>query len=204
MTNWILSLAGGSPVRLTNVDAIEVAGAWAPDGSAVAYIQFAGATGALMTVKASGEATPAMLRDSAGGRVPSWSPDGRWILYREDHGGGWDLISPDGKSQRQIGEPKALAMTFSADSKKLYGIRVDRAKRTLFSLDLATDNSTTIGEIARDFTPGSFSNPGVRMSLSPDGKSILYPAFRRSRNLWMMEGFDGLNWRERLRERLPW
>ncbi|HMF75680.1 MAG TPA: protein kinase [Bryobacteraceae bacterium] len=204
VTNWISSLAGGSPVRLTNADRIEVAATWAPDGSAVAYIQYGGATGALMTVKATGEATPAMLRDNTGDFVPSWSADGRWILYREDKGGGWALISPDGKNQRRIGEPKAVGMTFSADSKRLYGIRVNQAKNTLFSLDLATNEARAIGEIARDFTPGSFSNPGVRLSLSPDGKSIMYAAFRRTRNLWMMEGFDGLNWGERLRDMLPW
>jgi hypothetical protein len=71
-------------------------------------------------------------------------------------------------------------------------------------LDLAANESKAIGELARDFTPASFSNPGVRLSLSPDGKSIMYGAFRRTRNLWMMEGFDRLNWSERLREMLPW
>jgi Tol biopolymer transport system component/predicted Ser/Thr protein kinase len=204
VSNWISSVAGGSPVRLTNVDKIEAAATWAPDGSAVAYLQYAGAIGSLMTVKASGEATPSVLRENAGGFLPSWSPDGRWILYREDNGGGWNLVSPDGKSQRQIGEPKTVVMTFSADSKSVYGIRIDQTKRTLFSLDLATNQAKAIGEIARDFTPSSFSNPGVRLSLSPDGKSVMYPAYRRTRNLWMMEGFDGLNWKERLREMLPW
>jgi hypothetical protein len=46
--------------------------------------------------------------------------------------------------------------------------------------------------------------PLGRLRLSPDGKSILYPALRRSSSLWMMDGFDGLNWSERLRETLPW
>jgi hypothetical protein len=63
-------------------------------------------------------------------------------------------------------------------------------RRTLFSLDIATKEVKTIGEIGKDFTPSSYSNPGVRLSLSPDGKSILYPATRRTSSLWMMEGFD--------------
>jgi Tol biopolymer transport system component len=208
VSNWIASLAGGSPVRLTNSNGIEVAGAWSPDGSTVAYIRYDVAKVALMTVKASGEATPATvrdnLRDNPGLFIPSWSPDGKWILYRGDPDGGWGVISPDGKNQRPVGEPNAATMTFSADSKKLYGIRVDDVKNTLFSFDLATNESKTIGEIARDFTPMSFDDPGMRLTLSPDGKSVLYPAFRRSRSLWMMEGFDGLNWSERLREMLPW
>jgi Tol biopolymer transport system component/predicted Ser/Thr protein kinase len=208
VSNWISSLAAPSPVRLTNANAIEVAPAWSPDGSTVVYIRYDVHKVVLMTVKASGEATPTILRDNLrdnpGLFVPSWSPDGKWILYRGDPGGGWGLISPDGKDQRSIGEPKAVAAVFSADSKKVYGIRVEPAKNTLFSLDLATNESKTIGEIARDFTPASFDSPGLRFTLSPDGKSLLYPAFRRSRSLWMMEGFDGLNWSERLRERLPW
>jgi hypothetical protein len=30
----------------------------------------------------------------------------------------------------------------------------------------------------------------MRLSLAPDGKSILYPAYRFSSSLWMLEGFE--------------
>jgi hypothetical protein len=95
-------------------------------------------------------------------------------------------------------------MTFSADSKRLYGIRVDQDRRTLYSLDIATKEEKTIGEIGKDFTPSSYNNPGVRLSLSPDGKSILYPALRVSSSLWMLEGFDQPGWLDQLREMMPW
>jgi len=52
--------------------------------------------------------------------------------------------------------------------------------------------------------PISYSNPGIRLSLSPDGKSILYPSIRRTSSLWMMEGFDRPGWVDQLREMLPW
>jgi hypothetical protein len=94
-------------------------------------------------------------------------------------------------------------MTFSADSKRLYGIRVDPDRRTLFSIDIATKEEKTIGEIGKDFTPASYSNPGIRLSLSPDGKRILYPAIRRSSSLWMLEGFDQPSWLDQLREVMP-
>jgi hypothetical protein len=55
-------------------------------------------------------------------------------------------------------------MTFSADSKRLYGIRVEPDRRTLFLLDIATKEVKTIGEISKDFTPSSYNNPGVRLS----------------------------------------
>jgi serine/threonine protein kinase len=205
--NWISSLAGGPPVRLTNAkDVIERGGSWSPDGSRTVYWQFLNGFVQIMVVRTGGEATPVVLCEKAGISLPEWSPDGQWIKFvdaRTDNPG-WSVMSPDGKTLRSLGEPNTVDMTFSSDSKRLYGIRVERDRRTLFSLDIATKEIKTIGEISRDFTPASYNNPGIRLSVSPDGKSILYPALRRSISLWMMEGFEQPGWGARLRERMPW
>ena len=55
-----------------------------------------------------------------------------------------------------------------------------------------------------EFYPASFMDPAVRLSLSPDGKSILFSSVSQKRSLWMLEGFEPLGWTERLREMLPW
>ncbi len=102
------------------------------------------------------------------------------------------------------GESTTVQMTFSADSKKLYGIRVEPDRCILYSLDIVTKEERIIGDIAKDFTPASYSNPGIRLSLSPNGKSNLYPAIRRSSSLWMLEGFDQPGWLDRFREMMPW
>jgi eukaryotic-like serine/threonine-protein kinase len=200
--NWISSLSGGPPVRLTNAkDVIERGGSWSPDGGRIVYWQFRNGTVSVMVVRTTGDATPVVLCEKTGLPLPEWSPDGQWIKFFDARGGaGWSLISPDGKTLRSYGEPHTVEMTFSADSKRLYGIRVEPDRRTLFSLDIATKEVKTIGEIGKDFTPSSYSNPGVRLSLSPDGKSILYPATRRTSSLWMMEGFDQPGWVNQLRE----
>jgi hypothetical protein len=83
-------------------------------------------------------------------------------------------------------------------------VRVEGDRRTLFALEIATKEVKTIGEISKDFTPLSFNRPGIRLSLSPDGKSILYPATRPASSLWMMEGFDQPGWSDWLREMMPW
>jgi len=207
--NWISSVSGGPPVRLSNAkDVIERGGAWSPDGGRFVYWQFHKGSVSVMVVKTTGEATPVALIEKVGAALPEWSPDGQWIKFYDVAGSfgsvGWDLISPDGKTRRSYGEPSATQMTFSTDSKRLYGIRVEGDHRTLFSLDIATKEVKTIGEIGKDFTPLSYNNPGVRLSASPDGKSILFPAIRPSSSLWMLEGFDQPGWMDQLRERMPW
>jgi hypothetical protein len=81
-------------------------------------------------------------------------------------------------------------MTFSKDSKRLYGIRQEQGHARLFSIDIATKQQKDIGDLAQDFVPSSDLNPGIRLSLSPDGKTILYPTVHYSGSLWMLEGFE--------------
>ncbi|MCU1261493.1 MAG: tolB protein [Bryobacterales bacterium] len=203
---WISSISGGPPVRLTNdKDVVERGGSWSPDGARIVYWQVRDGVASLMVVNTTGEAAPVMLRQRIGGPLPEWSPDGLWITFLDPADGvGWSLISPDGKTVRSYGESKTVQMTFSADSKKLYGIRVEPDRCILYSLDIVTNEEQIIGDIAKDFTPASYSNPGIRLSLSRDGKSILYPAIRRSSSLWMLDGFDQPGWLDRFREMVPW
>jgi Tol biopolymer transport system component len=190
--NWISSVSGGPPVRLTNdSNASEFGGSWSPDGKSVTYLQYLQAGHSVMIAKTTGEAKPVLVRANVGVRVPQWSPDAQWIKFLDHEGGkGWTLISPDGKTERALGVTDAIEMTFSKDSSRLYGIRNEQGRGILFSLDLATMKLKNIGELARDFVPKSGINPGIRLSLAPDGKSILYPAFRFSSSLWMLEGFE--------------
>ncbi len=202
---WISSVSGGPPIRLTDAKDPEFGGAWSPDGTRFAYWRLRNGDPSLMVAKASGEATPAVLHEKIGNGIPTWSPDGQWITFRDQSDeAGWSLISPDGKTVRTLGEPNAIQVTFSADSKLLYGIRFDKDRRTLFSIDIATKAEKIIGDVGKDFAPQSYLNPGIRLSLSPDGKSILYPAQRGANSLWMLEGFDPPGWLDRLREMRPW
>ncbi|HLX45097.1 MAG TPA: hypothetical protein VKR43_16740, partial [Bryobacteraceae bacterium] len=201
--NWISAVSGGPPVRMTNEkEVVERGGAWSPDGTSIVYWEY-GSVPSIRIVKSTGEATPVTLRQSAS-NVPDWSPDGQWISFRDGTDEvGWGVISPDGKTVRSFGEPQTIQVTFSPDSKRLYGIRVEPSRCVLYSIDIASKEKKIIGEISKDFTPASYSNPAIRLSVSPDGKSILYPAIRRSNSLWMLEGFDQPGWVDGLRELIP-
>jgi Tol biopolymer transport system component/predicted Ser/Thr protein kinase len=199
-TTWISSLGGGPPVRLTNArEVVERGGSWSPDGSRIVYWQYAGGRPSLMIAKTSGEASPTLLREINGNTLPEWSRDGQWIGYVEQSQ--VKVISPDGQTTRSFEAPDTAQVTFSADSTLLYGIRVEATRCVLFSIDIAGKQTKTIGEFARDFAPSSYSNPGIRLSLSPDGRSILFPAQRSSTGLWMLEGFRQPGWWENTREK---
>ena len=159
MTSDLFGVRGGPRARLTNaVDTAERGGSWSPDGKQVVYWQYKGGRTAAMLAKTSGETTPVVLHERVGNPLPEWSPDGQWISYLDTQsGGGWTVISPDGKTVRAYGEPKAVQVTFSADSKRLYGIRVEDAHNTLFSIDLATKEVKNIGDVGKDFTPATFT-----------------------------------------------
>ena len=51
-----------------------------------------------------------------------------------------------------------------------------------------------IGRLDADFRPASSLSPAIRLSLSPDGKSIAYGYSRSAiNNLWMLEGLAAKN-----------
>lgn len=182
---WISSLAGGPPVRLTTAKANERIGSWSPDGARFVYAYSAGGSGSLMICKTSGQATPVEFI-SGRGALPDWSPTGEWITV----GGrsGWNLISPDGKSTRELGKIDSQHLSFSKDGQTLYGIRAEGEHQYLFSLTL-DGRMKTIGDVGAEFAPRSYLSPGIRFSVAPDGRSVLYPTYSTKTSLWMLEGF---------------
>lgn len=68
-------------------------------------------------------------------------------------------------------------------------MRPERDRQVLFSIDIATGAEKTIGTSSLEFFPNTNLNPGIRLSLSPDGRSILYASGQFTSNLWMLEGF---------------
>jgi hypothetical protein len=178
------SVTGGAPVRLTNdATSTEYGGAWSPDASWFAYLAIRNGKMDLMKVKASGQAAPALVYANPGClETPSWSPAGDWIQC------GSQLISPDGQASRKLPVRHTQNYVFSKDGKLLYGLRDDPDHEVLFSVNVATGFEKTLGNIGREFRPNSNFHPALRFSLSPDGKSFVYPAGTFHSNLWMLTG----------------
>lgn len=194
MRLWLSALSGGTPIPLTNSSSSsEWGGSWSPDGGRFVYLDIpAGGNARLMMVKTSGNATPTVLRKDVNS-LPAWSPIGNWILFNDEHG--WNFISPDGQTVRSLGPIPALAMTFSKDGKLLYGILTgesnanEQNRAVLIAFDPATLKQRFIRDLGKDLMPRSPYNPGIRLSLSTDGKSLVFSTFEVPRDLWMLHGY---------------
>jgi Tol biopolymer transport system component len=181
-------------VRLVKASAdSDYAGSWSPDGNWFVYWHASQAGKlSLNKVKTTGQAEPDVVKadvNPSAGWVPVWSPSGEWILHDD---GGVKLISPDGKTTRDVSATSALAYAFSTDGKTIYGIRqvAGEDRLNLFSISVAGGTEKTIGSLRSEYRPASRLSPALRLSLTPDGKSLTYSTVKRTENLWLIEGLD--------------
>jgi Tol biopolymer transport system component len=190
---WIVSLAGGAPVRLTTSEMDEYGGSFSPDGNCFVFLSTIDGNEAI-AVQRVGHQSPVevLKRDLRDNAIPDWSPSGDWISYSD--GKAWNLVSPNGKSTRALGRIETPHLAFSKDGKRLYGIQAvqfEPDRQMLFSIDVDTLKMRTIADVGRDNTPKTNVYPGMRFSVAPDGKSMIYSSAKEKRNLWMLEGLPG-------------
>jgi Tol biopolymer transport system component len=194
---WMSAVAGGPPVRLlkSTAESLNYPGFWSPDGNWYVYWSDRQGRCSLNKVKTTGQAEPDVLKADVkrtAAWVPVWSPSGEWILHSD---GSVKLISPDGKTTRDVPTTGAVACAFSADGRTIYGIRpaaADRARVELFSMSVAGGTAKTIGMLAREHRPAAVVTPALRLSLTPDGKSLTYSTVRNTSNLWLMDGLKSV------------
>ncbi len=74
---WVQPTAGGDPIRVTTDAANEFEPSFAPDGSRIAFASLRDGGGIYIVPALGG--SPRLL--VASGRVPKFSPDGKWIVY---------------------------------------------------------------------------------------------------------------------------
>jgi Tol biopolymer transport system component len=183
---WVSPMAGGAPLRIGSGKGYEIAPAWSPDGKWLTY--FNADTG-LMKVAVGGSEPPVSLGLADGCENPAqWSPDGAWIACAT--GKGVELVSPDGKNHRTVGNRRAY-IAWSRDGKQIYALgHVEGGKWRFSSIDVQTGAERTIYEYGPEVQFATAFNPAFPMSLSPDGKTLATTVVNVRSDIWMLQGFE--------------
>ena len=121
----LANAAGGGVVLLDSIQSGQLNGmSWSPDGQWVCYLRELAGKQDLAKVRATPGSVPEIVANAKPqtwiDSRPRWSPAGDWIAYPAADG--IDLISPDGKSTRNLSSRKFLAYGFSKDGTQVYGV----------------------------------------------------------------------------------
>jgi Tol biopolymer transport system component/predicted Ser/Thr protein kinase len=193
----VMPLAGGRPIRVVDSDADDAQPAWSPDGSRLAFVSardrgghlsialgigtlqdfVTGKYGDIFLIPALG-GTPVKLVED--GYYPSWSPDGKNIVYQSPRNGEWNLwkVPAEGGVPTQLTNdeefdfhpcwsPDGKWIVYGSGGNGIYNLRVVSASGG--APHLLTNDKQVI----------------VRPVWSKDGSSIIYSSNKNgSYNLW--------------------
>lgn len=106
---FVLPLDGGHALQLTHDEGRDVAAAWSPDGSAVAFASDRDGDSEIYVAAADGSGLRALTQNEIRDSWPSWSPDGTRIAFMRKSGAHYQiwLMAADGSSQQQLIESDA-------------------------------------------------------------------------------------------------
>jgi len=202
-------LGGGEPIRIASTEADEAEAAWSPDGSRIAYVsaqehggRLASALnvstlefylnsnhGDIYVVPALGGTSAKLVED---GCYPSWSPDGKRLVFMSNRGGQVNLwtVSADGGAPERVTNDGNIDYqpAWSPDGKWIaYGSGAfTRGSRGFFTLKIRAVSGGSETNVAEGFT--YVQHP----AWAADGQSIVFSADRDGiLNVWRVPVRDG-------------
>ena len=137
----------GSPASPVTISPASSSAVWSPDGSQIAWFNYAAAGSSIMVADADGQ-NPSPIGTNDANGTPSWSPDGLAIIW-SDVDGNIEIISPDGTGQTTLVPTDGLiarSVQWSPDGNRLawagYG---DSDEGTIFVADSDGGDKTPVG-----------------------------------------------------------
>jgi Tol biopolymer transport system component len=173
---YIRDLATGGVTRLTNDPAVEMAPAWSPDGTRIAYhkaVNIAGDQLDVFVIDADGT-DETRLTSTLRAQSPTWSPDGQEIAYSDLVDGNWEImaLNLDTGSRRRLTFDPAADFEPTWSGSTIAFVRAPDVTSTLTSVvtissvdgsgETVVATSTRLPELSPDGTRLTFMRPGSR------------------------------------------
>ena len=172
---WQAADGSSAAERLTTSDYWQIPGAFAPDGSTLAFVEEPPETGydILILDMKSRRVTP-FLKTKAREGWPEYSPDGRWLAYVSNESGRmevWVRPFPGPGGRWQVSKEGGLEPIWSKDGRQLFYREAGR----VWAADVRTDSGFSTGKPRLLFEkPGFMTANAVRnWDLYPDGRGFL-------------------------------
>ena len=180
----ISPVGGGTPAVISD----GYAPSWSPSGDTIAFLWLkSDGTIPVATIRVGSEDPPVEIVPPRNLGAPEWAPSGEWIAVPS--GRGVELTSPDGRQQKFL-PGLSGAITWSRDSKTIYGVTFQAPQPALSALDVASGKIRKIADYDLSFQPllENAYTGSVRLSLSPDGKSVVTAVATNQADLWILDG----------------
>ena len=162
----------GSVRRVTNSPVVETAPELSPDGTTIVYSRYNPNTQRYQIILAERNGANPGNIPGASGWDPTWSPDGRQILFASDAKGPVQLyaVGLDGRNMRTITSLPAIRgrSDWSPDGNSIVTYSGPAWNRELYIMNADGSN-------ARQLTPSGGNSQGP--SFSPDGKWVVFTAY---------------------------
>jgi len=204
-TNWkgtwisLLSLVDSTTRKLTSPsgEEIDYSPAFSPDGSTVAFVRgtFAGAVEDLYVVRAAGGVPTRLTFDKTWIKgSPTWTPDGRDIVFSSTRGGLASLwrVSVSGGTPRPVAGVGVIASSPSISAKGNQLVYTQSfIKENILRLDLKDEKHSQGPPAVLNLKKGRNWRP----SFSPDGQSFAFESVLGSSEIWACDS-DASNCRQ--------
>ncbi|HJO24852.1 MAG: hypothetical protein QF890_09130 [Myxococcota bacterium] len=129
---------------LTRSTAIDVAPAWSPDGSQLAFVSDRSGSPQVYVMEADGSSQRRLTFQGPYNTHPAWSPDGKWIAYESRIGGQFDiwLIDPEGTvNVPLVQHPRGdESPTWAPNSRKVAFSSRRRGRADIYVIDVNGEN----------------------------------------------------------------
>jgi Tol biopolymer transport system component/tRNA A-37 threonylcarbamoyl transferase component Bud32 len=199
---WVSPVAGGPPVQLLPDGGGDLP-TWSPDGAWVATVKALSGKWAIVKMRVGARTAPqALASDVPAYSRSRWAPDNSWIAFNGHEG--LSVVTPDGQSTRLVHEQSWLAFDWSADSQRLYGIRLadDFKHLTFTSVDVRSGVERILGA---NVMPLPVAAQPVRGFTRVSATTFLTSLVHVRSDIWLLDGFNPEpSWTDRLRALRFW